>query len=197
VDEADRVNHHHLHAVGHPEAPDRGIERREWPVRNLDASVGQEVHQRRLAGVGVADQRHRRKLSLGPPGALKRASALDFTQTALEPSEALANPPAVDLELGFAGSASADSAARGSAAGQARKMGPLAGQARLQIAQLRDLNLKLARQGACALGEDVQDKLASVDNPKVELFFEIARLGRTETVVKNRERRALLARYRP
>jgi hypothetical protein len=76
-------------------------------------------------------------------------------------------------------------------------MGPLAGQARLQIAQLRDLNLKLARQGACALGEDVQDQLASVDNPKVELFFEIARLGRTETVVKNRERRALLARYRP
>jgi hypothetical protein len=72
----------------------------------------------------------------------------------------------------------------------------LARQARLQITELRDLDLELARQSAGALGEDIKDELAAIDNPKIKFLFEIARLRRTETVVEDRERRAVLARDR-
>ncbi len=75
-------------------------------------------------------------------------------------------------------------------------MGPLARQARLQITELGDLDLELARQSASALGEDIKDELAAIDNPKVKFLFEVARLRRTETVVEDRERRAVLARDR-
>ena len=101
----------------------------------------------------------------------------------------------VDFELGFAGTARADTAAgAAAAAGLARKMGPLAGQARLQIAQLRDLDLELALEGARALGEDVEDQLAAIDHAQLELVFEIARLRGAQRVVENRQRRAALAR---
>ena len=46
-------------ASGMPDAPRGGVERGEQLVGGVDAGAGQRVEQRRLAGVGVADQRHR------------------------------------------------------------------------------------------------------------------------------------------
>ena len=54
--ETDRVGHEHGLAAGQGEAPGTGIERGEQPLVGHDARPRQQVEQRRLAGVGVADQ---------------------------------------------------------------------------------------------------------------------------------------------
>ena len=66
IDEADRVRHQQLAAVGQPHLPDERIERHEQRVRRLGVRPRQHVEQRRLAGVGVADERDRRHRRLVP-----------------------------------------------------------------------------------------------------------------------------------
>ncbi len=56
-DEADGVGEDDARAVRQFDPPQRRIERREQPVVGEDPGAGQRVEQRRLAGVGVADQR--------------------------------------------------------------------------------------------------------------------------------------------
>ncbi len=73
-------------------------------------------------------------------------------------------------------------------------MRPLPRQPRLQIAELRDLDLQLALEGVRALGEDVENQLAAIDHANLEFIFEIARLRGAERVVENRQRRALRLR---
>ena len=48
-----------LPGLGQPDAPRGGVERGEQLVRLVGLGVGERVEQRGLAGVGVADQRHR------------------------------------------------------------------------------------------------------------------------------------------
>ena len=195
MDKADRVGQHHRHLAGQPQAPDGRVERRERTVGGFDAGLRKRVHQGRFPRVGIADQRHGRIGNLEPAPALDRARALDFAEALAQTGEPLAHAAAVDFELGFAGAADADTAARGAAAaGLARKMGPLARQARLQIAQLRDLDLELALQRARALGEDVEDELAAIDHAQLEFLFQVARLRGAERVVEDRQRGAALAR---
>ena len=69
-------------------------------------------------------------------------------------------------------------------------MAPLAGQTRLQIAQLGDFDLQFAFERARALREDIENQLAAIDHPELELVFEIARLRGAERVIEDRERRA-------
>ncbi len=73
-------------------------------------------------------------------------------------------------------------------------MGPLARQARLQIAELRYLDLELALQRARALGEDVEYELAAVDHAQLQFLFQVARLRGTERVVENHQRGATVER---
>ena len=117
-----------------------------------------------------------------------------WPQPRLEASEPLAQPAPVDLELRFAGSASADAAAARAAAANARKMRPLARQSRLQITELRDLDLQLALERMRALRENIENQLAAIDHANLEFILEIARLRGAERVVENRERRTLRLR---
>ena len=73
-------------------------------------------------------------------------------------------------------------------------MRPLAREPRLEITELRDLDLQLAFQRMRALREDIENQLAPIDNANLEFILEIARLRRTERVVENRERCALRLR---
>ena len=103
--------------------------------------------------------------------------------------EPLAQLAAIDLELGLAGSARADSGARAAAA-HARQMRPLAREPRLQVGELRDLDLQLAFQGPRALRENVQNELAAIDHAQLHLVLEVARLRGRQRVVEDRERGA-------
>src|SRR6202521_1016514 len=195
MDEADRAGQHHRDLAGKPQAPNGRVEGREGAVCGFDAGLGERIHQRRFSRIGIADQRHGRVGDLKTTPALDRARALDIAEPLAQASEALAYTAAVDFELGFAGAADADTAARGAAAaGLAREMDPLARQARLQIAELRDLDLELALQRARALGEDVEDELAAVDHAQLQLLLQVARLCGAERVVENHQRRAAVAR---
>ncbi len=103
--EADRVGDHAGLAVGQPDRPHGRIERGEQQVLGHHGRAAQAVEQRRLAGVGVADQRHRRQARLAPPGAIDGARAAHAFEVALDAHDALADQPAVDLDLRFAGAA--------------------------------------------------------------------------------------------
>jgi hypothetical protein len=194
MNEADRIDQHHIHFAGELEASNRGIERREGAIRDLDVRVGEGVHQRRFAGVGIADQRDGRIRNLETALALNRAGALDLAKARLEASEAFAQSAAIDLELSLAGTASADATAASAAAADSRKMRPLASESRLQITELRDLDLEFAFEGVRALREDIENQLAPIDDANLELAFEIARLRGGQRVVENSERRALCLR---
>src|SRR5207245_4918117 len=67
----------------------------------------------------------------------------------------------------------------------------LASEPRLQITQLRDLDLEFAFQRMRALREDIENQLAPIDHANLELVFEIARLRGSECVVEDRQRCAL------
>ena len=56
ADEADRVGEQGLAAPLEPPLAGAGVERREEPVLDQHPRAGQGIHQRALAGVGVADQ---------------------------------------------------------------------------------------------------------------------------------------------
>ena len=85
--------------------PHGRIERGEQHVRGHDVGPGQPVEQRRLAGVGVADQRDDRIRNVAAARPMQRPGALDAFEFALDADHALLNEPAVRLDLGFAGSA--------------------------------------------------------------------------------------------
>ena len=77
LDEADRVGHEQLAPIRQPHLADERIERDEQRVRRDRVAAGQRVEQRRLAGVGVADERDRRDGRLVAPLAQLRAAPPD------------------------------------------------------------------------------------------------------------------------
>ena len=98
--------------IRQPHLPDERIERHEQRVGRDRVAAGQRVEQRRLAGVGVADQRDGRHRRLVPPLAqLRRGAAAPCSMSFDRTLDARADAPAVGFELGFAGAARADAAA--------------------------------------------------------------------------------------
>ena len=85
------------------------------------------------------------------------------------------------LELRLAGAARADARARG-----ARGASTCA-QARQGVLELRQLDLEPALGAGRVLGEDVEDQLGAVDDPRRERVLEGALLGRIELVVDNQD----------
>ena len=66
-----------------------------------------------------------------------------------------------------------------------REMRPVARQARQQIFQLRVFDLQLAFARAGALAENLQDQRRAIHDLAAEDFFQVARLGGAEFIVKN------------
>src|SRR5689334_24132462 len=96
-------------------------------------------------------------------------------------TDTLTDSPAIDFQLRLAGTTGADAAA------ETRQMGPLSCQTRQQILKLRQFDLELAFIATSALGEDVEDQLASIDDPQLERFLQIALLRRGEIFVEDRK----------
>ena len=78
LDEADRVRDQDARPGLRLQRAHGGVERREELVRDQHLAAGERAHQRRLAGVGVADQRHPQLVA--PRGAAVVAVALDRRQ---------------------------------------------------------------------------------------------------------------------
>src|SRR5690606_37004493 len=139
VDETHGVDQQGIAALLELEPAHGWIERSEQLVLDERTGGGQAVHQRRLAGVGIADESDDRIRHAGTPAAMQSAGLLDLAQAALERSDAFAHSAPVDLELSFARAASADPAAA-----ETRQVRPLPGQARQQVLELSELDLQLA-----------------------------------------------------
>jgi hypothetical protein len=116
------------------------------------------IEEGRLAGVGVADERHRRHSTLLTQLAQLRAPPPNGVDFVREHADAMANPAAIGFELGFARAPGADAAA------ESRERRARTDEPREQVFELRELDLELAFARASALGEDVQDELRAVDD---------------------------------
>src|SRR5205085_2485952 len=177
MDEPDRIDDERALAARQIEAAYRRVERREELVLDENAGVRERVHQRRLAGIGVADERDRHVRDAGALAAVQVARTLDLTQASAQTDDALSDAPAVDLELRLAGSACSDAAA------EAREMRPRAGEARQHVLELRQLDLELALEAARPSGEDVEDQLAAIEDLDVQLLGQVALLRRAQVLV--------------
>jgi hypothetical protein len=164
--EADGVGEQHGLATGQVEAPDARVEGGEEPVLDEHAGVGQAVQQRRLAGVGVPDDRDGPVAGPGTALGLGAAGPGQGLEVGLEAAHAAEEAAPVDLELGLARgprtrSAPAPRPPHGPGlAGEGDAPAPQPGQA---VAQLRQLDLGPALGGAGVLGEDVEDHLGAAD----------------------------------
>ena len=141
----------------------------------------ERVEQRRLAGVGVADDRDG---GIEPPvaGAAGGAALLgDLLDPLLELLDALADQAPVGLELGLAGAPGADAAAG------ARKVGPHPSQPRQLVLELRQLDLEAAFVGLGVQGEDVEDQARAIDDLGLDGLFEGALLGGRKLVVGDQD----------
>ncbi len=141
--------------------------------------AGERVEERRLAGVGVADERDRRHGTLLTPLAQLRAAAANDVDLLRQHADALPNAPAIGLELGLAG------ASRPDAAAQPRQRLARSDEPRQEILQLRELDLQLPFPRARAAREDVEDELRAVDDLAAERLLEIAQLRRAQLVVED------------
>ena len=101
LDEPDRVRDQHARLGLRLQRAHRGVERREELVRDQHLAAGERAHQRRLAGVGVADQRDPELIAARGPALV--AVALDRLQLLFQLREAVADLAAIELEVGLAG----------------------------------------------------------------------------------------------
>src|SRR5207245_7121176 len=94
------------------ERAQRGVKRGKEPARSGHAGFCEGVKQSGLAGVGVSDQSHGRKLLRTPVLTLESAPRANTLDGLFQPPDASADAPAVKLELLLAGPACADAAAQ-------------------------------------------------------------------------------------
>ena len=161
--------------------PGARVERGEQLVLDVDAGPGQRVHQRALAGVGVADQRDGVLLAAAagpraPCGPAPRPAGA--FRSRMRPSTSRRS----SSELRFAGAAHADAAAADPLRDRWVHICSQPGQ---RVFQLGQLDLQLGFDGAGAGGEDVEDQLAAVEHLELGRFFQVADLGGGQVVVED------------
>ena len=156
-----------------------GIEGGEELVLHQHRGVGEGVEQRRLAGVGVADDGEDRQAAVVALPPAQVAVLGEAGHPPLQRGDPVAHPAAVDLQLGLAGAAAAD------AAGQARERVVAPGQARVEVLELRQLHLQLAVGALRPLREDVEDQLGAVEDLEAGGLGDVAGLRRREVGVED------------
>src|SRR6185295_771990 len=158
----------------------RRVERREQLVGGIHVAVDERVEERRLACVGVADQRDAERLVLLACTPLRAALALDALELLANALDALADHAAIELDLCFA-----RAAARADAAALPLEVAPAAHQSRREVLQPRQVDLELAFVAARALAEDLEDEHRANDNGATEVALEVALLRRRQRLVED------------
>ncbi len=141
----------------------------------MTSASGERVEQGRLAGIGVADQRHDRIRHALAGAAVQAAGALHLLQLLADLGEALADQAAVGLDLGFARPAE-----EAEAAALPLEMGPAAHQPAALIGEMRQFDLQAAFARRGALAEDFEDQRRAVEHLHLPGALEIALLDRRE-----------------
>ena len=125
--------------------PGGRVEGGEQRVLDQHPGAGEPVEQAGLAGVGVADDGHRRHLVPPPLRPLGLPGAVHLAQRGPQLGDPAVDPAPVGLELGLAGTAAADAhAAAGPPAGLPGEVAAPAAQPLLEVLQLGQLDLRLA-----------------------------------------------------
>ena len=176
ADEADRVGQQ-VRPAAQAQRAGRRVERVEQPVAHAHLGAGERVQQRRLAGVGVADQRDRRQRGALALGALDRARALHVLQAAAQRRDPVAREAPIGLDLRLPGSPRADPAT------EPLEVAPQAAHAREVVFELGELDLQLSLRAARVGGEDVEDHGRAVDDRQADGLLEVALLARGQLVV--------------
>ena len=149
------------------------IQRCEQHVGRLHIGAGQAIEQRRLAGIGVADQRYYAIRDALAPGAMQSARRLHLLDFVLKPGNALADEAAVGLDLGFAGTAH-----ESKATALALEMGPRPHQTAALIIEVRQFDLQRTLLGLGAAAEYLEYQPGAVENLRVPGFLKVALLYR-------------------
>ena len=180
ADEADRVREDRRAGAVHLPPPQLGVEGGEEAVLGEGPGRGQPVEQGRLAGVRIAGQRHRGDAV--PPAPLDTAGALDLREVLLQPADAVAQDPAVLLELLLT-----LAAALAEAAALAREVAPLPGQAGEHVLEPGQLHLGARLTAASPLIEEVQDQRAAVHHGQLRRLLQVLDLAPREVVVEQQQ----------
>ncbi len=176
ADEADRVGDEVPAPLVDEEARGR-VERFEETVVDGHVRIREDVQERRLADIRVPGERDRRRFcaaSFLPPHV---ALFSQFGEAPAQDRDAAPSDPPVGLELRLAGPARPDPAA------EALEVLPEAPHPRQVVLELRELHLQLAVGGSRVLGEDVQDQLRAVHDPRLERVLECPLLHGVELAV--------------
>ncbi len=168
-----------------------GVERREQLVGGIGAGARQRVEQRRLAGIGVADQGNREHVAPGASASTRAPLPFQLLQALAQLLDAHADHATVQLDLLLTGSAGLAEPAT-----LALQVRPAAHQPRRQVLQLRQFHLQLAFAAARALREDVEDQRGAVQHPEPERALEVALLRRRQRHVEYHQTGVTLLRQR-
>ena len=165
----------------HMDAAHGGVERGEQLIRGERAGAGEAIEQRRLAGIGVTDERNGAHRGASPRAALGCALTDHLRQAFVQHPDARSEQPAVGLELLFARAAQAD------AAFLSLEVSPAADQPGELVVDLRELDLQFAFGAARAQREDVEDECGAVDHATFERALEVALLCAGQGMIEDDE----------
>ncbi len=157
----------------------RGVQRGKELVLGKHLALAQQVHQRRLAHIGVSHQCHTHQCLAVLP--LLHLLLVNILQLLFQQGNLLGNQSAVGLNLCLARPAHTDTTAL------PLKVCPHAGQTRQHILQLCQFHLCLGDTGTGALGEYIQNQRGAVQNPALKLAFQIAQLCRRQFIVEHQK----------
>ena len=156
----------------------RRVERSEEFVFGKDITLRYEVHERRLAHVGISHQSHTHQRPA--VRTLHRHLAVDLGQILLQLGYAVAHDTAVGLDLALARAAS-----RTRTASLSLEVRPQTRQSRQHVFVMRQLDLCL---GVCRTGarhEDIEYQSRAVHHAARQGLLDVARLRGRELVVED------------
>ncbi len=175
LDEAHRIGDKHAGRGFRPQRPHGGVERREELICHKHLAPRESAHERRLARVGVSDQRDAQLVAAR--GAPLFVVVLDLVELRLEFGAAVPDLAAVEIDVGFARADAALPAA------------PRRGLSKAwdDVLQPGHLHLELRLAAARVAVKDLHDHAGPIEHVSAGRPLEVARLARRDLMVDDHD----------